>query len=117
MGKVQVNTDLFMYTVPAAEAGKAPEPRAAYRGEVIELDAAQEKRGRETLVNRDYPAAPGSNATVRASEPALVDEDFDADGAARDAALAARRTQLEAELAALGPATTPKAAGRRSAGQ
>lgn len=101
MGKAKVNTDLFMYTVPAAETGKAPEPRTAYRGEVIELDAAQEKRGRETLVNRDYPVA-GGPQTVRAQEPALVDESFDADGAAVDAAKAARAEQLRAELAALG---------------
>ncbi len=101
MGKARVNTDLFMYTVPAAEAGKAPEPRTAYRGEVIELDADQEKRGRETLVNRDYPVAPGAGGTVRAQEPALVDESFDADGAAVDAAKAARAEQLRAELAAL----------------
>ena len=107
MGKVRVNTDLFMYTVPAAEAGKAPEPRTAYRGEVIELDAAQEKRGRETKVTRHYPVA-GSAQTVTADEPVLVDESFDADGAAVDAAKAARAEQLRAELAALDVPEAPK---------
>lgn len=110
MGKVRVNADMFSYTVPAAEAGKAPEPRTAYFGEVIEIDATQEKRGREALVTRHYPVAPGSNNTVSAQEPVLVDEDHDSEGAAADAAKAARAAQLRAELAALEPTTadTPK---------
>ncbi len=102
MGTVRVNTDMFSFTVPAAEAGKAPEPRTAYRGEVIDLDAAQERRGRATMVTKHYTVG---KTDIPAQEPALVDVSWDEAGAALDAAREARRAQLLAELDALGPAT------------
>lgn len=100
MGRAKVNSDAFIYTVPSPEAGKSPVPRSALRGEVIELDKDQEHRGRETEITRHYVVG---TTTVPSREPALVDESYDEVGRAVDAAKAARRAQLVAELDALGP--------------
>lgn len=99
MGEVRVNSSAFVYTVDNPQSGQPPLARAAHHGEVITLDAEQEKRGRAMTVNVDYPVG---NTTVRATEPALVDVAYDSAGAALDAAKAARRAQLTAELEALG---------------
>lgn len=96
--KHKVNADGFVYTVPSPVKDQAPVPRSAYRGEIIELDEDQARRGRELKINRDYQFG---TLTVRRVEPALVDVDYDTDVAAADAARAARVDQLKAELAAL----------------
>lgn len=107
MGQVKVNADAFLYKVPNEEAGQPPIARTAYLGEVIDLDEAQEERGRAILVNRDYPYG---TTTVRSKEPALVDVDHDADVSAAEAARQARVRQLQAELAALDVAEVPTVA-------
>lgn len=99
MGTVKVNCDLFMYKVPNEETGLAPVARAARLGDIIDIDAAQEKRGRATLINRDYPYG---NTTVRSVEPSLVDVDHDANVSAAEAARQARLRQIMEEAEALG---------------
>ncbi len=104
MGTVKVNTDLFVYKVPNEEAGQPPLAKAAYRGDIIDIDDAQEKRGRALLVNHDYPFG---TTTVRAVEPALVDVDHDSELSAAEAARQARIRQLNEQLAALGAGDIP----------
>lgn len=104
MGKVRVNTDAFVYTVPNPQSGQPDLGRAAHKGEVIELDAEQERRGRDTLVTKHYTVG---STTVPAREPALVDESYDENGALVDAAKSARRAQLQAEIDALGGTDVP----------
>lgn len=101
MPKVKINADGVGYSLPNPDPKAPPILAAAYRGEVVEMSAAEIDRLRKVRVRVFYTdPLTGTAAGAFREEPAVVDAN-EAETADADAVAAARQrvTELEDALA------------------